>query len=63
MCGPLTAKVSLRCIASKIDARVFSSAQTPVRPAVSMVRTSMPASRRPDMRISMLESTAPIVPK
>ena len=34
MCGPLTAKVSLRCIALKIDLRVFSSAQTPVRPAV-----------------------------
>ena len=34
MCGPLTAKVSLRCIASKIEARVFSSAHTPVRPAV-----------------------------
>ena len=40
MCGPLTAKVSLRCMASKSDARVFSSAHTPVRPAVLSVRAS-----------------------
>ena len=33
ICGPLVAKVSLRCIASNSEARVFSSAHTPVRPA------------------------------
>ena len=63
MCGPLTAKVSLRCMALKIDSRVFSSAQTPVRPAVLMVRTSMPPTRTPDMRRSMLPSRPPMVPK
>ena len=47
MCGPLTAKVSLRCMASKIEARVFSSAHTPVRPAVLSVRASnIPADQR-----------------
>src|SRR5437867_11929598 len=30
---PVTAKVSLRCMASKIEARVFSSAHAPVRAA------------------------------
>ncbi|MGO7668291.1 DUF3604 domain-containing protein, partial [Rhizobium ruizarguesonis] len=33
MWGPLVPKFSLRCIASNKDARVFSSAQTPVRTA------------------------------
>jgi len=45
------------------DSRVFSSAHTPVRPAVVTVRTSMPPTRTPDMRRSMLESAAPRVPK
>ena len=52
MCGPLTPKVSLRYIASKIEARVFSSAHTPVSPPGFSSRTSMvppmstPAKRR-----------------
>src|SRR3990172_7735636 len=57
MCGPLTANVSLRFMPSKSDARVFSSAQTPVRPLVPSVRASnMPPTRVPDMRASIVPS-------
>ena len=57
MCGPLTANVSLRCIASKMEARVFSSAHTPVSPPVPSVRASnIPPTSVPDMRASMVPS-------
>ena len=41
MCGPLTPKVSLRYIASQSEARVFSSAHTPVSPPGFSRRTSI----------------------
>ena len=41
MCGPLTPKVSLRYMASKSEARVFSSAHTPVSPPGFSRRTSI----------------------
>ena len=63
MCGPLTAKVSLRCMASKIEARVFSSAHAPVSPAGPIVRGSIPAVRTPDRRISGVASVRPWAPK
>ena len=64
MCGPLTANVSLRCMASNSDARVFSSAHTPVRPAVLSVRESKKlATRLPDMRTSGVPSVNEWPPK
>ena len=51
MRGPLTPKVSLRYIASQREARVFSSAHTPVSPPGFSRRTSMvPASKSPARR-------------
>ena len=64
MWGPLTAKVSLRRIASKMEARVFSSAQTPVSPAVLSVRASnMPPTSVPAMRASIVPSEKVWPPK
>ena len=64
MCGPETANVSLRFMPSKIAARVFSSAQTPVRPAVPSVRASKnPPTRLPAMRTSGVPSVNEWPPK
>ena len=64
MCGPLTPKVSLRAMASKMEARVFSSAQTPVNPEVLSVRASKnPPTRLPDMRVSIVPSVKEWPPK
>jgi hypothetical protein len=64
MWGPVTANVSLRFIASKIDARVFSSAQTPVRPPVPSVRASkIPPTRLPDIRTWAVPSVKEWPPK
>jgi hypothetical protein len=57
MCGPVTAKVSLRCMPSNKATRVFSSAHTPVSPLVPSVRASnMPPTTVPDMRASIVPS-------
>ena len=57
MCGPLTAKVSLRFMPSNNAARVFSSAHTPVSPDVLSMRASnMPPTIVPAMRCSGVPS-------
>ena len=59
MCGPLTPKVSLRYIASQSEARVFSSAHTPVSPPGFSRRTSMvPPMRTPAKRRSSVPSAS-----
>ncbi len=60
---PLVPKVSLRCMAAKIDSRVFSSAHTPPRPAVLSKPTFRPASFLPLKRASGVASSKPWPPK
>src|SRR5207247_4137764 len=56
----LTPNVSLRYIASQIEARVFSSAHTPVRPPGFSRRTSIvPPARTPVKRCSTVPSIWP----
>ena len=64
MCGPLTPKVSLRYIASHSEARVFSSAHTPVSPPGFSRRTSMvPPISTPAKRRSTVPSASACRPK
>ena len=63
MCGPLVPNVSFFHIESNSDARVFSSAHTPVSPAGFSKRTSMPAKMWPAMRSFRSPSFTPWPPK
>src|SRR5215469_16636954 len=62
MSGPLTPKVSLRYMASQIEARVFSSAHVPVSPPGLSHRTSAPVKLCPAIRVWMVPSTAACPP-
>ena len=53
---PLVPKVSLRCMAAKMDSRVFSSAHTPPRPAVLIRPIFSPTSFFPLKRASGVAS-------
>ena len=60
---PLVPKVSLRCMAAKMDSRVFCSAHTPPSPAVLSRPVLRPASFFPLRRISGVASSKPCPPK
>ena len=60
---PLVPKVSLRCMAAKIDSRVFSSAHTPPKPAVLSRPTFRPSSFLPLKRASGVASSIRVAAK
>ena len=57
MRGPVVAYTSFRCIASKSDARVFSSARTATSPAAPMSHPRVPGMTSSDL-LSGVESSA-----
>ena len=60
---PLVPNVSLRWRASQMDARVFSSAQTPARPEGPQVLIMLPNPPVVCSRFSGVSSIVPRVPK